>query len=62
MSTGKNLRPQLSPQQRIMRAAKRGTGLRLTAGEVFRLSRDQAIEQCSENDDQPDEDEVSPQH
>jgi hypothetical protein len=37
--------------QRIMIAAERGTGLRLTAEEVSRLSLDQAIEQCAMNDD-----------
>lgn len=45
----------LSPHQKIMRAAKRGTGLRLTADEVFQLSRDGAIATCAENDDEKKE-------
>lgn len=40
----------LDPYQKIMRAAKRGTGLRLTAGEVFALSCDDAIEQAASQD------------
>lgn len=42
----------LTPHQRIMRAAKRGTGLRLTAKQVFDLSRDDAIRTCAQNDDE----------
>lgn len=34
----------LTPWQKIMRAAKRGTGLRLTADECSRLGMDGAIE------------------
>ena len=37
--------------QRIMRAAERGTGLRLSADEIGRLSQDGAIETCAANDD-----------
>lgn len=33
----------LDPWQKIMRAAKRGTGLKLSADEVLRLSYDDAI-------------------
>ena len=40
-----------TPHQRIMRAAERGTGLRLSADEVRRLSRDDAIATCARNDD-----------
>lgn len=38
--------------QRIMRAAAKHRGLRLTADEVVALSRDGAIEQCATNDDE----------
>ena len=44
----------VTPHQKIMRAAKRGTGLRLTAAEVYSLSRDNAIESCARNDDDLD--------
>jgi len=44
----------MTVHQKIMRAAKRGTGLRLTADEVFQLSRDGAIATCAENDDARD--------
>lgn len=44
----------MTPHQKIMRAANRGTGLRLTAEEVGRLSRDGAIETCAANDDEDD--------
>ena len=37
----------LDPWQKIMRAAKRGTGLRLNADEVWQLSLDDAIEQMA---------------
>jgi hypothetical protein len=37
----------LNPWQKIMRAAERGTGLRLNADEVWLLSRDDAIEQAA---------------
>lgn len=43
-------RPKLTPQQKIMRAAERGTGLRLSRDEVLELSEDEAIRQCSWND------------
>jgi hypothetical protein len=42
--------------QRIARAARRGAGLRLTADEVGRLSRDHAVACAAENDDLADED------
>lgn len=41
-----------TPWQKIMRAAKRGTGLRLTVDEVWQLSRDSAIETKAGNDDE----------
>jgi hypothetical protein len=41
----------LTPWQKIMRAAKKGIGLRLTSDDVLRLSRDGAIEQRAELDD-----------
>jgi hypothetical protein len=44
----------MTPHQKIMRAAERGTGLRLTAEEVGKLSRDGAIETCAANDDEDD--------
>lgn len=40
--------------QRIMRAARRGTGLRLSEDEVCEMSRDTAISQLAENDDDPE--------
>jgi hypothetical protein len=40
-------RRKLNPWQKIMRAAQRGTGLHLTADEVWQLSRDDAIEQAA---------------
>lgn len=42
----------LSPQQRIMRAAKLGVGLRLSADDVWRLSRDEALATLASNDDE----------
>lgn len=50
-------RRKLTPWQKIMRASKRGTGLRLSADEVWNLSRDNAIETLAGNDDEglPDE-------
>jgi hypothetical protein len=45
------MKSELTPQQKIMRAAKRGTGLRLTADEVHALSLDDAIRQCALNDE-----------
>lgn len=41
----------MTPHQKILKAAKRGTGLRLTAAEVARLAADNAIATCAENDD-----------
>lgn len=43
------------PWQRIARAVKRGTGLRLTADEVSRLGYDEAIMQRAWRDDEEDE-------
>lgn len=43
-----------SPPQKIMRAAKRGSGLRLTADEVAVLASDSAIEARAWNDDEAD--------
>ena len=40
----------LSPWEKIMRAAKRGTGLRLTADEVWMLRMDSSIEQVAINE------------
>jgi hypothetical protein len=42
----------LTPWQRIIRAAKAGRGLRLTADEIYMLSQDDAIEQRARNDDE----------
>lgn len=47
-------RPRLSPHQRIMRAAAEGRGVRLSADEVDRLSRDDAISTCAAGDDERD--------
>jgi hypothetical protein len=44
-------KPRLTPWQRIAQAAKRGTGLRLSADEVFRLSMDDAIMRRAALDD-----------
>lgn len=44
-----------SPWQKIIIAAKRGRGLRLTSDEVFALSMDDAIETVASNDDMADE-------
>ena len=41
----------LTVYQKIMRAAKLGTGIRLTADEVWKLRMDGCIEKCAENDD-----------
>ncbi len=41
----------LSPYQRIMRAASRGAGLRLSPDDVFKLSMDSAIEIVATRDD-----------
>jgi hypothetical protein len=44
-------KPRLTPWQRIARAAKRDTGLRLSADEIFKLSMDDAITRRAELDD-----------
>lgn len=44
----------LTPHQKIMKAAKLKKGLRLSADEVYELSRDDAISACAENDSNPD--------
>lgn len=41
-----------TPHQRIMWAARRGTGLKLNAQEVFMLSRDHSIETRATADDE----------
>lgn len=46
----------LSAYQRIVRAAKRGTGLRLDADEVAKLAQDEAIRSIAEQDDAGPED------
>lgn len=46
------MKAKLSPWQKIMRAAKRGSPLYLNSLEVQRLSRDSAIEQKAVNDDE----------
>lgn len=47
----------LSPAQKIMRAAKRGTGLRLTADQVWQLSAsDIPVETQAASDDMENED------
>lgn len=40
----------LDPYQRIMRAAERDTGLRLSADEVYALSKDDAIREAATQD------------
>jgi len=42
----------LTPQQRIIRAAKEHRGLRLSADDVTWLARDQAIIDCARSDDE----------
>lgn len=42
----------LTPYQRIMRAGRRGTGLRLSAREVWMLTQDDAIATCAANEDE----------
>ena len=44
----------LTPYQRIVRAAKTGTGVRLTADEAWQMARDTAILQRAEWDDDPE--------
>ncbi len=41
-----------SPYQRIMIAANKGVGLRLSLEEVFQLSLDTTIRQAAENQDE----------
>jgi hypothetical protein len=41
-----------TPHQKIMQAAKRGTGCHLTRDEVVQLSMDDAIATCAANDDE----------
>ncbi len=41
----------MTPWEKIIRAGRRGTGLRLTADEVEQLSSDGAIEQKAWNDE-----------
>ena len=41
-------KPRRRPHQRIMDAARRGAGLRLTADEVWELSQDDAIARAAE--------------
>ena len=45
----------LTPHQRIMRAAEKGIGVRLSAEEVLHLAMDDAIAQAAENDETPPE-------
>lgn len=45
----------MTPHQRIARAARRGTGLRLTADEVWDLWEDDAIRTRADADDERDE-------
>lgn len=42
----------MTPHQKIMRAAKRGTGTRLSSEEVFLLSMDDAVAMAAQNDDE----------
>lgn len=44
-----------TPWQEIMRAAERGTGLRLTSDEIYQLSMDDAISTRATLDAFPDE-------
>lgn len=52
----RNATKRSTPYQRIMRAAKRGTGVRLTADDVRRMSIDTAIVELAMNDDEGHED------
>lgn len=45
----------LTPYQKIMRAAERGAGCRLTPEDVLRLSMDDAISRRAELDSDPEE-------
>lgn len=47
---------QLTPHQKIVRAAKLGRGVRLSVAEAYQLGvLDDAVVTCAENDDQADE-------
>lgn len=54
MSQRKPARRKPSAYQRIMRAAKAGVGVRLSADEVWAMSHDNAIETVALNDDEDD--------
>lgn len=43
-----------TPYQRIMKAAKEGRGVNLSAEEVFNMSMDHAIYEAAANDDETD--------
>ncbi len=47
-------RKPLTPHQKIVRAADRGTGVRLTADDVLRLSLDDAVSMRATHDDETD--------
>jgi len=47
---------QMTPWERILRAANRGTGLRLSADDVLRLSQDDAIITRAEMDKEGEDD------
>lgn len=53
-------RRKLTPWQRIMRASERGTGLRLSAEDVWRLSMDDAIHTRALLDDEDDAEDEQP--
>lgn len=44
----------MSPYQRIMKAARDGKGIRLSADEVRQLAEDDAIQQVATEDDERD--------
>lgn len=46
----------MTPHQKIIRAADRGTGVRFTADEVQLLAKDDAIRMRSQHDDSKDAD------
>lgn len=48
-------RKQLTPHQRIMRAADAGKGLRLSAADVLHLSKDDAVSTAAARDDYKDQ-------
>lgn len=45
----------ITPQQKIMRAARSCRALSLSCAEVYALSKDGAIRDCAANDDEKDE-------